>query len=303
MSGWPEEGLADDIRPRLFEAWSEGRTVALSTIVAADGGPRPVGSQMLIDGGRTWGFLSGGCIEDDVALNAAAVIEDGKSQLLVYGRGSPFVDMRLPCGGRLEVLVERIEPGDEAVAALRRCWLERVPARWRSDGRIRSCEAGEAIGDGDIQFDPPWRLRVIGDDPFALAIAAMGQTVGLDTRLLAPFADAEQAPFGLAVDRRGLAEALGDEPPDAFTAMVLATHDVDLDEEALGRLLQSKAGYIGVLGSRRRIAERTARLKGAGFSVDEIARIRMPLGLPIRARSPWEVAVSAIGEIIATRRS
>ncbi len=309
MSDWFDDGLVDDVRPKLFECREKGLRAALATIVAADGGPRPVGSQMIVVGNRFWGFLSGGCIEDDVALNARAVIETGDPRHLIYGHGSPYIDMRLPCGGRIDVLVERIEPTDPAIGELHRLTEARLPARWRSDGVHRSCRSDfdrtveEDSSIADVRYDPVWRLLVIGNDPFAIAAAALGRMTGFDTRLLAPFASDRPPPFGLSVDRRGLAAAIEHPAPDAWTAAIVATHDTDLDEEALNQLLRSKAGYIGVMGARRRIDDRTHRLVAAGFTDSDIARVHMPLGLPIRARSPWEVAVSALAEVIAHRRA
>src|SRR3546814_15588089 len=67
---------------------------------SADGGPRPVGAQMVVTETDSWGFLSGGCIESDVARNGREVIRDGRVRTLVYGKGSPFIDIRLPCGDR-----------------------------------------------------------------------------------------------------------------------------------------------------------------------------------------------------------
>lgn len=67
---WLVNGLEDDVRPRMFAAADAGKRFALATIVATDGGPRPVGAQMVVTEGDSWGFLSGGCIEADVALHA-----------------------------------------------------------------------------------------------------------------------------------------------------------------------------------------------------------------------------------------
>ena len=88
--GWLVSGLEDDIRPRMFAAADRGEPFALATIVAADGGPRPVGAQMVVTGTEAWGFLSGGCIEDDVALNARETIADGKAAPPDLWRGQPL---------------------------------------------------------------------------------------------------------------------------------------------------------------------------------------------------------------------
>ena len=302
--GWLVSGLEDDIRPHMFAAAERGEPFALATIVAADGGPRPVGAQMVVTQGASWGFLSGGCIEDDVALNARGTIADGAARRLVYGEGSPFMDIRLPCGGRIEVMIERVEADDSAVANLRSLTAQRIPALWSSDGEVRSCVPIELASHGaPIRklYEPVQRLIVLGSDPFALAIGGMGQTLGWDVTLLSPFGPSEEAPFGLRCDRRALDEALNDLALDCWTAVAVATHDLDLDERALVPALRSQAGYVGVLGSRRKLAERIERLAMAGLSQAQIDRLRAPIGLAIPARSPWEVAVSVIAEVIAAR--
>lgn len=305
MADWLETGLEDDVRRRMFEHASAGRPIALATIMAADGGPRPVGSQMVISESQSWGFLSGGCIEADVALHGREVLAGGEPRSLVYGHGSPFIDMRLPCGGRLDVLVERVPADDPAVERLRHLTGARIPAIWESDGRQRRCrplgEPGDLLPDATLRriFQPEQRLAVVGTDPFGLAIAALAQRMGWDVTLLAPSGPAEVPPFDVRCDRRPTATALRDLAPDPWTAIAVATHEIDVDEQVLVPALRSRAGYVGVLGSRRRLPERSARLRAAGLSEAEIGRLKAPIGLAIRARSPWEVAVAVVGEIIA----
>ena len=302
--GWLVSGLEDDIRPHMFAAADRGEPFALATIVAADGGPRPIGAQMVVTQSDSWGFLSGGCIEDDVALNARAAIADGKLRRLIYGEGSPFVDIRLPCGGRIEVMIERVGAGDRAVADLQRLTAQRRPALWSSDGEARTClPAGSASETAPIRklYEPIQCLIVVGSDPFALAIGGMGRTLGWDVTLLSPFGPSDAAPFGLDCDRRALDEAFADLALDRWTAIAVATHDLDLDERALVPALRSQAGYVGVLGSRRKLPDRIERLAAAGLSQAQIERLRAPIGLAIPARSPWEVAISVVAEVIASR--
>ena len=224
---------------------------------------------------------------------------------LVYGRGSPFIDIRLPCGGRIEVLIECIEANDDAIARLRELWLRRVPAFWYSNGRERCCltedrmpRRGEDPGFRRV-YRPRQRLIVVGSDPFALATAGMGMTIGWETTLLAPFGPEENPPVGVRFDRRSVGLALDEIAPDPWTAIAVATHDLTADQDVLVPALRSSAGYVGVLGSRRRLPERILELRRAGLSESEIARLRAPIGLAISARSPWEVAVAVAGEIVA----
>ncbi|MGB5779929.1 MAG: XdhC family protein, partial [Allopontixanthobacter sediminis] len=82
----------------------------------------------------------------------------------------------------------------------------------------------------------------------------------------------------------------------------VATHDLDLDEAALVPALRSRAGYVGVLGSRRKLAQRRVGLAEAGLTEAEISRLHAPIGIAIYAQSPWEVAVAVIAEIIENQR-
>ena len=112
---WPLFGWQDDIRPALAAAMAAGRPAVLATLVKVEGSaPRGPGAQMLFDGADACGYFSGDCIEADVARHAAEVLADGQPRRLHYGMGSPWIDIRLRCGGALHLLVERIAPGSAA---------------------------------------------------------------------------------------------------------------------------------------------------------------------------------------------
>lgn len=309
MADWFANGLADDIRPQMFGAVARGEAFALATIVAADGGPRPVGSQLVATADDIWGFLSGGCIEADVALHGRELLAAGGGvRHLVYGRGSPFVDMRLPCGGRVEIMVERVAPDEPALRTLQSLSEARRPVIWQSDGERRACGAPErVISDATMRvrrhYDPPQRLAVIGSDPFAIAIAALGTQIGWDSHLLNPNGPAGDAPHGVRCDRRPIDIALAALAPDRWTAIAIATHEAEMDIAAIVAALDTAAAYIGVVGSRRRIGERIARLHAAGVGDGAIDRLNMPIGLPIPARAPWEIALAVIAEILSLRRA
>jgi xanthine dehydrogenase accessory factor len=304
MTDWYVAGLEDDMRPRMMAAARAGRAFALVTIVAAEGGgPRGPGAQMVVTGDDMAGFLSGGCIESDVAIHARTVLETGEPTRLVYGRGSPFVDARLPCGGRLDLLVERLDPDDDVIAGLEQATTERRPVTLISDGRSRRLAPGEVTGPGVLRvYTPSQRLVVIGADPFAMAMAQQGLAQGWDVALVRPRGPETPPPLAVAYSRLPPAEALRDLGPDAWTAVAVATHDTDLDHDALLAALDSAAGYVGVLGSRRRLPERLSRLGADGVSAESLTRLHAPIGIPIAARSPQEVAVSVVAEIVAARR-
>lgn len=302
---WPMYGLADDARPALAAALSRG-SAALATIVALDGGgPRPVGTQMVFGDRVVSGFLSGGCIEADVEGHARSCLEDGLPRRLVYGAGSPWPDIRLLCGARIEILVERIAPDDPAVRVLLDLAERRAPAFWVTDGTRRLC-AEEPIapwnGAFERAYEPPPRLIVVGGDPTALAVASLAVQSGFQTTLVRPKGPPSPPPFaGVGYRRDEVGKAMAELGLDAWTAVAVCGHDPDQDHEALVAALPSPATYVGLLGARRRLPERLARLKAAGLSERDLAKLRAPIGLDLGGKAPFEVAVAVIGEVMATR--
>ena len=306
LPDWPLYGLADDIRPALSEARAAGRPAALATIISLDGGgPRPVGTQMLIDARGASGFLSGGCLEADVAAHAAAVLASGEPARLVYGHGSPWPDIRLLCGARVEILLEAVRPDDEAAASLLALARARRPALWLSDGRRRACGALDErptpwSGAWEKVHPPATRLIVVGADPAALAIAALGAQTGLETTLVRPRGPISPPPMaGVAYRREPPAEALAALTLDRWTAVAVATHDAALDHEALAVALPSPAFYVGALGARRRAPDRGAALAAAGVDAANVARMVSPIGLDLGGKAPWAVAIAVLAQIIA----
>jgi xanthine dehydrogenase accessory factor len=267
---------------------------------------------MLFAPGIVSGFLSGGCVEGDVALHAAETLADGRPRRLVYGEGGPWPDIRLLCGARIELLVERLGAEDEAVGRLLELTEQRRPALWRTDGQARRLE--ERNGEGaacaiDLApfevrrlYLPVPRLVVVGADPIALAIAQLGAQAGFETHLVRPKGPSEPpAVGGVTYSRAEPGEALAALAPDPWTAVAVATHDWDIDQAALMAALPSPAAYVGVLGARRRLPERLARLKAAGVGEADLARLKAPIGLDLGGKAPWEVAVAVIAEIIGER--
>lgn len=302
---WPMFGLMEDVRPALAAARTAGHAVALATLFAVEGGaPRGIGAQMVFtSGGGAAGYLSGGCVEADVALHARAVLEDGGPQRLVYGEGGP-VDIALPCGSRIELLVERVGPEDPAVGRLLALADARRPALWLSDGERRACTAPDEAAPEFLPLvrrahNPPIRAVVVGGDPAALAAAKLLTETGIATTLVRPKGPQTPPPFALAAySREEPGEAIAALAPDPWTAVCVMTHDLAVEQAATTAALASRAGYIGVLGSRRRAPERTARLKAIGFGADDLKRLHAPIGLPIGGKAPWDIAISVAAEVV-----
>lgn len=310
---WPEFGWVDDVRPALRAAVTDGRPVALATLYKVAGSaPRGPGAQMLFTaspGGTivASGYFSGDCIEGDVANHAAQVLADGQPRRLHYGMGSPWIDLRLRCGGALHVLVERVSPDSPAVRALLDHAATRRPCVWESDGTVQQV----LTRDGPLlhleeeplriarRYDPPRRLIVSGGDPGALAAAKLGAMAQFETILLRPGGPHSPPPFAVSQYlREEPAEALNRLGVDRWTAYLGATHEDHHDLGGCLAALRGGAGYVGMIGAKSRAGQRMGALEAAGATAQELTRLQLSPGVPGLGKSPWEVATGILAEIM-----
>lgn len=309
---WPLFGWCDDIRPALAEALARGQPVALGTLYRVEGSaPRGPGAQMLFarsaDGITASGYFSGDCIEGDVARHALEVLADGKPQRLRYGQGSPWMDIRLRCGGALYILLERIASDSRAARELLRCADARQTCVWSSDGAAQDVH-GE---DGRLlqyreeplhirrRYDPPRRLIVSGGDPGALALAQLGAQARFETFLVRPGGpDAPPPLSGIRYLRAEPAAALQELGLDRWTAFLGATHEDSHDLPACLHALRHGAGYVGMIGAKARAPGRIAALEAAGASPEDLARLHLSPGIAHLGKAPWEVATGIMAEVM-----
>jgi xanthine dehydrogenase accessory factor len=298
--------LADAI-----QRWrARGDRVALATVVATRrSAPRPVGSKLVVsESGELLGSVSGGCVESDVALQAAEVIAEGTPRLLTYGIADEQAwSIGLPCGGEIDVFVERFEgelngsPGvtltvleGERAGERRAVPLDEVE---RGPSRVLELE-GETVF-ADVVAPPPG-LVVVGATDTAEELCRAAKALGWRTTVIDPrpaLVTRERLP---SPDE--LVTAWPDElDADADTAVVVLTHEERLDVPALNAALAGPAFYIGAIGSRRTQAKRRERLLDAGLTDEQLDRLAGPAGLDLGAHTPAETAVSILAEVLAVR--
>ena len=186
--------------------------------------------------------------------------------------------------------------------------LESDPLSHALDAALRAGKSGAVTHEGDKYFltvqAPAPRLVVIGAVHITQALAPMARVAGFDMTIIDPrtaFATPERFPDVELIPEWPDA-VLPAMKPDKFTAIACFTHDPKIDDPALVLALRAQCFYIGALGSRKTHASRLARLTEKGFSAEDTARIRAPIGLDIGAVSPAEIAVSALAEIILALR-
>jgi xanthine dehydrogenase accessory factor len=298
--------LADAI-----QRWrARGDRVALATVVATRrSAPRPVGSKLVVsERGELLGSVSGGCVESDVALQAAEVIAEGTPRLLTYGIADEQAwSIGLPCGGEIDVFVERFDgelngsPGvtltvleGERAGERRAVPLDEVE---RGPSRVLELE-GETVF-ADVVAPPPG-LVVVGATDTAEELCRAAKALGWRTTVIDPrpaLVTRERLP---SPDE--LVTAWPDElDADADTAVVVLTHEERLDVPALNAALAGPAFYIGAIGSRRTQAKRRERLLDAGLTDEQLDRLAGPAGLDLGAHTPAETAVSILAEVLAVR--
>ncbi|SDW95068.1 xanthine dehydrogenase accessory factor [Litoreibacter albidus] len=314
----------NDIPAIALEWHRSGTGAALATVIETWGSaPRPVGSQLAISGqGDIMGSVSGGCVEGAVVVEAMDALDDGQPRLLEYGvSDDEAFAVGLACGGTIRVLVEPVGAAlpPALLAQLVAARASGTPVAYTVDTKTwaRALDGPDSYPDrfradksgfeGDIFVgihNPPLRMAVIGGVHIAQSLIPMARAAGFAPVLIDPreaFASAARFPDS------DLVHDWPDAALDAFgidtrTAVVTLTHDPKLDDPAIQAALNSDCFYLGCLGSTRTHAKRVARLEEAGFSAPQLARIHAPVGLNIGAKSPAEIAISIMAQVVQALR-
>lgn len=302
--------LHPPLHPAMLDPWdcalAWGAGTVLAVLTATEGAAyRNAGAAMAIHpDGRFAGAITSGCIEADLILRASEVRRTGQVQDLRYGAGSPFFDLRLPCGGAVEIrLFSLLDTGILGDLAQARAARQPVSLAVSAEGRL-ALEGWQPTGlQGaalHIGFLPALRFLVFGTGAEAAAFTGIVRGMGHEHVLLSP----EDLSLGavraagspvMQIDPSLPAVPL---PADADTAAILFFHDHDLEPAILQHLLQTPAFYIGAQGSRAAQAARLSRLREMGVPEDQLARIHGPVGLIPSSREPNALAVSVLAEII-----
>ncbi len=218
--------------------------------------------------------------------------------------------LRLQAAKRPAALVTDLESGDQALVeaggvagalALGEAEVAEVLSAVQDDRSALDPQANRFIQ----VFNPPLRLIVVGAVHIAQQLVPLAVTAGYDVTVVDPrraWASGERFP-GVVLLTDWPDEALQALAPDHRTAIVTLTHDPKLDDPALAAALASTTFYIGALGSRRTQERRLERLRSQGIDAVALARIHGPVGLDIGAKSPAEIAISILAQIIQVRRT
>ena len=302
-----------------------GHAVTLVTVVETWGSaPRPPGALLAVrDDGVVSGSVSGGCVEDDLIARTKASFQQVapgepalvKPGMIAYGVSKEEATrFGLPCGGTLRLVQEPVVDSTWVAQLLKRTAEHQLVARslTLATGGVQLSSAlrGQGIAfDGTTLttvFGPKWRLLLIGAGQLSQAVAQIAGMLDFDVLVCDP---REEYAATLASGAPGITrlEGMPDDVvremlPDAHTAIVALTHDPKLDDMALIEALQSSAFYVGALGSRKNQETRKQRLaEHFDLTETELARLHGPVGLALGAKTPAEIAVSILAEIVQVK--
>jgi xanthine dehydrogenase accessory factor len=293
---------------------AQGHAVWLVTVIETWGSaPRPPGALLAMrDDGQVVGSVSGGCVEDDLIERIRHGERVAGPSFVTYGvTKDEAARFGLPCGGNLRLVQEPLKDSSWIVEVLQRTARHELVAR-RLDlqsGRvsIEAAARGEEFSfDGRTLrslFGPRWRLLLIGAGQLSRAVAQIALMLDFEVICCDP-----REEYHLSWDIAGttFSRTMPDDlvrelQLDAHSAVVAVTHDPKLDDLALLEALKSAAFYVGALGSRVNTAKRRERLALFDLTPDEIARLHGPVGLDLGGRTPAEIAVSIVAEVVAVR--
>ena len=296
----------------LNAAQVRGEPCALVTVCAVEGSSmRNPGTIMGVAGdGRFEGSLSGGCIENAVVAEALNALKAGAPRVVRFGAGSPYLDIRLPCGGGLDLHFAPLESGDFAARCLT-SERARLPyaiavgpdgARHREGWQAKAFDAD--TGEGVFGQWPAPLVQIIGHGAGVAALATLVQTMGCEIRAYTPddtiiaalrvqLKGQDHAPSLLK--RRTQTDILHGDPWSAF---VFLFHDHDWEIELIERALSLPHFYLGAMGGRKAHAFRCEALLARGVARERLDTIKAPIGVFHSSRDPHTLALSTLAEVI-----
>ena len=314
------------ILPTALEWHVSGIGAAVATVIRTWGSaPRPVGSQLAVSGeGDIIGSVSGGCVEGAVIIEALNTLKTGRNVILEYGvSDEDAFAVGLACGGNIQILVEPVGFGlsENIVADLVCRCQRREPVAYSidiksgvnkvitldiNDGKknVGTHTSGFYGAEFLVIYEKPLRMAVIGGVHIAQPLVSIARMSGFAVMVIDPrstFLNAIRFP-NVELSNLWPDEALKAFKPDSRTAIITLSHDPKIDDLGLIEALNSNCFYIGCLGSKKTHSKRLDRLSKIVNSDVCLSRLHGPIGLNIQSRTPTEIAISIMAEVIQSLR-
>ena len=293
----------------------EGHRVLLVTVVRTWGSsPRPEGAMLAVrDDGYVVGSVSGGCIEDDLIDRVRRLgITADHPESVKYGISAEEAHrFGLPCGGTIELVTEPLAPVSGIAELLDAVENGRLVTR-TLDMATGHATLGPAEATDGLAFDgqtlrtihgPRYRMLVIGAGQLSKYLCQIAVGLGFQVTVCDPreeYTETWDIP-GVSMGRTMPDDTVTEMNLDERCAVIALTHDPKLDDLALMEALRTRAFYVGALGSRRNNQARRERLKEFDLNDVQLARLHGPVGIFIGSRTPPEIAISILAEVVAAK--
>ncbi|NWK98413.1 xanthine dehydrogenase [Sphingobium lactosutens] len=295
-----------------LERPTRGRDIVLVTLVGITGSsPRALGAQMAVDAfGDYRGSFSGGCIEAAVVAEAVATLQSGKARLVRFGVGSPYIDIRLPCGGGIDLLFSP-RPDPQIIAAI----LTELEGRRPTGINVSLDGIGVAIvpdvatgwhsNTFSVAYLPCVRIVAMGHGDTLISTARLAHFLGADVQAFSPLRSDVSTLLANQIDST-LLEIRTQTPTlesDPWTAFAFLFHEHEWEDTLLPWALRQAhfcALAIGGHGSRK---NRSEMLRREGFARAVLERFELPAGLIPATRDPATLALSIVSQIIGEYHS
>jgi xanthine dehydrogenase accessory factor len=296
MAGSVSGGCVEnDVYERAMQVLDSGQPVVASYGIADE-----TGFEVGLSCGGTIDVLIEPFVEEEVWKSIRRAVEHQRPGALAIGLAPPALigrKLALLDGARTLGSVDA-SLDEQIIAAARAAWrqgaTEVLSFPWRGEEASVFIEV----------IPPPLRLFIVGATHIAVALCRMAKALGFWVSIIdarGTYATRERFPEADTILLAEPGEVLGRAGLDAYSHVVILTHDPKFDIPALARALRSETGYIGVMGSRGTHGRRAVALEQEGFTEADLSRIRAPIGLDIGARSPEEMALAILAEMVAVR--
>lgn len=292
----------------LSDAHGSSKRTVLVTVCAVEGSSmRNPGTVMgVAEDGTFAGSLSGGCIENAVVAEALDVLAEGRPRLMRFGAGSPYLDIKLPCGGGLDVAFHAIEAEPfiagctASIEARKPFSICTGPSGAAHVSQWRKAAFDPETNTATFGHYPGPHLQIIGHGASVEQLASMAQTFGCTASVLTPDTRLieQLAVRGIAATRLERTNQTQGLKSDPWTATIFLFHDHDWEIDLMEAALSMPHFYLGAMGGRRAHAFREGALLARGISQGELGRIHAPIGLFHSSRDPHTLALSTLAEVI-----
>ena len=276
-------------------------------IIAHIEGPsaRAVGTMMAIsDAGEYAGCVSNGCVDADIAHHALRVLDGDEPRRRVrYGAGSPYLDIRLPCGGAVEIEFVAM-PNLDVISEVIKHLDQRQPASIsiHKNGQLSAsrAEITQDPAELSLTYAPPLQIAIAGRGEEVIAFSRLARAARYGVMVYSPDQDVLDVCDVLGADTQRLVSIPSAPvfPDDPWSAILCLFHDHEWEADLLTVALKTHAFYIGAMGSRRTHEIRLQELRARGFDEPALQRIRGPIGLIPSVRDASKLAISALAEIV-----